>query len=80
MHALIQTVAFRGIDMIPVNVQMHIANGLPAIAVVGLADKAVAQSRERGAGGPVFNRSAFATKTHCGKFSPGRCAERRRAF
>jgi hypothetical protein len=32
MHALIQTVAFRGIDTIPVNAQVHIANGLPAIA------------------------------------------------
>ena len=47
MHALIQTVAFRGIDTIPVNVQVHIANRFPAIAVVGLADKAVAESRER---------------------------------
>ena len=47
MHALIQKVVFRGINTIPVNVQMHIANGLPAIAVVGLADKAVAESRER---------------------------------
>lgn len=47
MHALIQTIAFRDIDTIPVNVQVHIANGLPAIAVVGLADKAVAESRER---------------------------------
>jgi len=47
MHALIHTVAFRGIDTIPVEVQVHIANGLPAIAVVGLADKAVAESRER---------------------------------
>jgi magnesium chelatase family protein len=47
MHALIQTVAFRGINTTPVNVQVHIANGLPAIAVVGLADKAVAESRER---------------------------------
>ena len=47
MHALIQTVAFRGIDTILVKVQMRIANGLPAIAVVGLADKAVAESRER---------------------------------
>jgi magnesium chelatase family protein len=47
MHALIQTVAFRCIDTIPVNVQVHIANVLPAIAVVGLADKAVAESRER---------------------------------
>ena len=40
MHALIQTVAFRGIDTTSVNVQVHIANGLPAIAVVGLADSA----------------------------------------
>jgi magnesium chelatase family protein len=47
MHALIQTVAFRGIDTIPVNVQVHIANGLLAIAVVGLADRAVAESREQ---------------------------------
>jgi magnesium chelatase family protein len=47
MHALVHTVAFRGIDTIPVDVQVHIANGLPAIAVVGLADKAVAESRER---------------------------------
>ena len=47
MHALIQMVAFRRIDTIPVNAQVHIANGLPAIAVVGLADKAFAGSRER---------------------------------
>jgi hypothetical protein len=47
MHALIQMAAFRGIDTIPVNAQVHIANGLPAIAVVGLADKAFAESRER---------------------------------
>ena len=26
---------------------MHISNGLPAIAIVGLADKAVAESKER---------------------------------
>ena len=46
MHALIQTVAFRGIDTTPINVQVHIANVLPAIAVVGLANKAVAEPRE----------------------------------
>ena len=34
MHASIQTVAFRGIDTIPVNAQVHIANGLPAIAAL----------------------------------------------
>ena len=47
MHALVQTIAFRGIDTIPVDVQLHIANALPTIAIVGLADKAVAGSRER---------------------------------
>ena len=47
MHASIKTVAFRGIATIPVEVQVHVANGLPAMAIVGLADKAVAESRER---------------------------------
>ena len=47
MHASIKTVAFRGIETIPVEVQVHIANGLPSMAIVGLADKAVAESRER---------------------------------
>ena len=47
MHANIKTVAFRGIDTIPVEVQVHVANGLPAMDIVGLADKAVAESRER---------------------------------
>ena len=47
MHALVQTIAFRGIDITPVDVQVHIANALPIIAIIGLADKAVAGSRER---------------------------------
>ena len=47
MHAKIRTVAFRGIDTIPVDVQVHVANGLPSMAIVGLADKAVAESKER---------------------------------
>ena len=45
MHAAIKTVAFRGIETIPIEVQVHIANGLLAAAIVGLADKAVAESR-----------------------------------
>ena len=47
MHAKIHTIAFRGIETIAVTVQIHIANGLPAMAIVGLADKAVAESCER---------------------------------
>ena len=47
MHALIHTVAFRGLDTVPVSVQAHLSNGLPAMMIVGLADKAVAESKER---------------------------------
>jgi len=42
-----QTFAFSGIDVIDVDVQVHISSGLPAFSVVGLADKAVTESRER---------------------------------
>ena len=71
MHAAISTVAFRGIDTIPVEVQVHIANGLPAMAIVGLADKAVAESRERVRAAPRVDRSGPATKTHSGESGPG---------
>lgn len=47
MVAIIQTVAFQGIDALPVEVQVQIASGLPSFAIVGLPDKAVAESRER---------------------------------
>ncbi|KAA2215095.1 YifB family Mg chelatase-like AAA ATPase [Teichococcus oryzae] len=43
----ITTFAFSGIDTLPVEVQVQIASGLPAFTVVGLPDKAVAESRER---------------------------------
>ena len=46
MHALVQTIEFRVNDIIPVDVQVYIANGLPTIAIVSLADKAVAELRE----------------------------------
>jgi len=47
MVARCRTVAFQGIDVMPVDVQVQLSNGLPAFAVVGLADKAVGESRER---------------------------------
>jgi magnesium chelatase family protein len=43
----VRTVAFQGIDVVPVEAQVVIASGLPAFNVVGLPDKAVAESRER---------------------------------
>jgi magnesium chelatase family protein len=45
--ARIRTVAFLGIDALEVEAQVTIAAGLPAFMVVGLPDKAVAESRER---------------------------------
>lgn len=47
MVARVNTVAFQGIDVLPVDVQVQIAGGVPAFSVVGLPDKAVAESRER---------------------------------
>lgn len=47
MVARCRTVAFQGIEAMPVDVQVQLANGLPAFTMVGLADKAVAESRER---------------------------------
>ncbi len=47
MVARIATVAFQGIEVLEVDVQVQMANGLPTFTVVGLPDKAVAESRER---------------------------------
>ncbi|GGF32911.1 ATPase AAA [Aliidongia dinghuensis] len=47
MVARIHTVAFQGIEVLPIEVQVQMAPGLPAFVVVGLPDKAVAESRER---------------------------------
>jgi magnesium chelatase family protein len=45
--AHLRTVAFSGIDVRDVDVQVQISSGLPSFAVVGLPDKAVGESRER---------------------------------
>ena len=47
MVARINTVALMGIEPVPVDVQVQMAAGLPAFTLVGLPDKAVAESRER---------------------------------
>jgi magnesium chelatase family protein len=47
MVARVNTVAFQGVDVKPVDVQVQISNGLPAFHIVGLPDKAVAESKER---------------------------------
>jgi len=47
MFARISTVALHGIDARLVDVQVSLAAGLPSFTIVGLADKAVVESRER---------------------------------
>jgi magnesium chelatase family protein len=47
MYGQIATVAFVGIEARPVEVQVRISSGQHVFAIVGLPDKAVAESRER---------------------------------
>ncbi len=47
MYGQISTLAFIGVEARPVEVQVRITPGAPTFAVVGLPDKAVAESRER---------------------------------
>jgi magnesium chelatase family protein len=43
----VATVAFEGVEARPVDVQVQITSGLPAFNLVGLADKAVTEAKER---------------------------------
>ena len=47
MVSRVRTVAFQGINAVPVDVQAQIAPGLPHFVIVGLPDKAVKESGER---------------------------------
>jgi len=47
VFARLNTVAFQGVDVITIDVQVQISSGMAAFRIVGLPDKAVAESRER---------------------------------
>ncbi|MCP8897237.1 YifB family Mg chelatase-like AAA ATPase [Shinella daejeonensis] len=47
MVARVNTIAFQGIEGVPVDVQVMVAPGKVGMQIVGLPDKAVAESRER---------------------------------
>ena len=47
MVTRVATLAFEGVETRPIDVQVHIAGGMVAFNIVGLADKAVGESRER---------------------------------
>ena len=47
MVARVNTVAFQGIEVLDIDVQVQLSGGSVAFNVVGLPDKAVGESRER---------------------------------
>ena len=47
MVATVATVAYLGLEARPVEVQVQLSSGLPKFTIVGLPDKAIAESRER---------------------------------
>ena len=47
MLSRINTIAFNGLETLDVDLQVQITAGMPAFTIVGLPDKAVAESRER---------------------------------
>lgn len=47
MTTRVQTVTFQGVDVLEIDVEVQLAAGLPSFTIVGLPDKAVAESRER---------------------------------
>ena len=47
MTSQVRTVAFEGVNVIPIEVQAQMVSGLPNFTIVGLPDKAVGESRER---------------------------------
>ncbi len=47
MVARVNTIEFVGVETTDVDVQVHMSQGMPGINIVGLADKAVAESKER---------------------------------
>ena len=47
MIAKVDTAVASGFDGVPVTAECDITNGLPSFNIVGLANKAVAESRER---------------------------------
>ena len=47
MQAKVRTVAFQGIEVLGIDVQVQMSGGIVAFNLVGLPDKAVGESRER---------------------------------
>ena len=47
MLARVNTITFNGLEILDVALQVQVSSGLPAFTIVGLPDKAIAESKER---------------------------------
>ncbi len=47
MQGQINTIAFSGLDVLDVNLQIQMTSAIPAFTIVGLPDKTIAESKER---------------------------------
>lgn len=45
--AKVSTIAFKGIEVVNIDVEVHIGNGLPIFKISGLGDKAISESKDR---------------------------------
>lgn len=46
-QCVVRAATLRGVEAVPVDVEVSVANGLPGFAIVGMADASVQESRER---------------------------------
>ena len=73
----VSTVAFEGIEARAVDVQVQVAPGLPRFNLVGLADKAVSEARERVRSALTASGLALPARRITVNLAPGRPAEGR---
>ena len=63
MLARINTITFNGLEILDVDLQIQVASGLPAFNIVGLPDKAIAESQNlrQGTESTIYQISQFAS-------------------
>ena len=76
MAVRVATVAFEGVEARPVDVQVQISSGAVVFNVVGLADKAVAESRERVRAALIASGLALPAKKSPSISHPPTCPKR----
>ena len=71
MLATARSFALLGLDAVPVEVEAHVAPGVPAFTIVGLPDKAVQEARERVRSGIASAELAFPLRRVTVNLAPG---------